>query len=141
MTSAAGLFRGAWAEGFSYFRGIIGLGALLLTYPLEVLTLAKGDRVLFSKRVNPGDTFQLAFLHSIALSEVRDSFLIDSQYNIVLTETRFQGQGAGLPYNLSPGRAASSRGRLVSDYGHAPGGPLHLLEGSIALAESVSLRH
>ena len=58
----------------------------------------------------PGDTFQLAFLHSIALSEVRDSFLIDSQYNIVLTETRFQGQGAGLPYNLSRGEQLHREG-------------------------------
>ena len=85
------------------FSGVIGLGAFLFFYPLEVLTLTKKDQVLFFKRVNPGDTFQLAFLHSIALSEVRDFFLIDAEYRMVLTETRFQGQGTGLPYTPGPG--------------------------------------
>ena len=83
--------------------GVIGLGFFLFFYPLEVLTLTKDNQVLFCKRVNPGDTFQLAFLHSVALSEVRDFFLIDEKYRMVLTETRFQGQGTGLPYIPGPG--------------------------------------
>jgi len=90
--------------------GVIGLGTFLFFYPLEVLTLTKGDRVLFFKRVNPGDTFQLAFLHSIALSEVRDFFLIDAEYRMILTETRFQGQGTGLPYNLAQGEQLHREG-------------------------------
>jgi len=90
--------------------GVIGLGAFLFFYPLQVLTLTKDDRILFFKRVNPGDTFQLAFLHSIALSEVRDFFLIDSKYRIVLTETRFQGQGTGLPYNITNGEQLHREG-------------------------------
>jgi hypothetical protein len=90
--------------------GVIGLGAFLFFYPLEVLTLTKEDRVLFFKRVNPGDTFQLAFLHSIALSEVKDFFLIDAEYRMVLTETRFQGQGTGLPYNLAQGEQLHREG-------------------------------
>jgi hypothetical protein len=92
------------------FSGVIGLGALLSFYPLGVLTLTKGDQIIFSKRVTPGDTFQLTFLHSIALSDVRDSFLIDSEYHLVLTETRFQGQGAGLPYNLAQGEQLHREG-------------------------------
>jgi hypothetical protein len=92
------------------FSGVIGLGAFLFFYPLEVLTLTKKDQVLFFKRVNPGDTFQLAFLHSIALSEVRDFFLIDAEYRMVLTETRFQGQGTGLPYNLAQGEQLHREG-------------------------------
>jgi hypothetical protein len=83
--------------------GLIALGAFLFFYPLEVLTLTRDDQVLFCKRVNPGDTFQLAFLHSIALSEVRDFFLIDEEYRMMLTETRFQGQGTGLPYKPDRG--------------------------------------
>ena len=90
--------------------GVIGLGAFLFFYPLQVLTLTKDDRILFFKRVNPGDTFQLAFLHSIALSEVRDFFLIDGEHRIVLTETRFQGQGTGLPYNPAPGERLHREG-------------------------------
>ncbi len=79
-------------------------------YSLTVLTLTMDHRVIFLKRVHPGDTFQLAFLHSIALSEVRDLFSIDSQSRIVLTETKFQGQGAGLPYSLSPGEQLQREG-------------------------------
>jgi len=90
--------------------GVIGLGAFLFFYPLQVLTLTKDDRILFFKRVNPGDTFQLAFLHSIALSEVRDFFLIDSKYRIVLTETRFQGQGTGIPFSPAPGEKLHREG-------------------------------
>ena len=90
--------------------GVIGLGAFLFFYPLEVLTLTKDDRILFFKRVDPGDTFQLAFLHSIALSEVRDFFLIDAEYRMILTETRFQGQGTGLPYNLAQGEQLHREG-------------------------------
>ena len=89
------------------FSGAIGLGlglaAFLFLYPLKVLILAKDDQVVFQRIVHPGHTFQLAFLHSIALSEVRDSFLIDPEYRIVLTETRFQGQGTGLPFTPGPG--------------------------------------
>jgi len=83
--------------------GVIGLGAFLFFYPLQVLTLTTDGQILFCTRVTPGDTFQLAFLHSIALSEVRDLFLIDAEYRMVLTESRFQGQGTGLPYTPAPG--------------------------------------
>ena len=90
-------------RGIAFFAVAIALGIFLFLYPLEVLTLTEGGQIIFLKRVNSGDTFQLAFLHSIALSDVRDFFLIDSEYRMVLTETRFQGQGTGLPYNLAQG--------------------------------------
>lgn len=88
---------------FVLFSVLIGLGAFLFLYPLRVLTLTKNDQIIFLKSVKPGDTFQLAYLHSVALSDVRDFLLIDSEYRIVLTETRFQGQGTGLPYNIAKG--------------------------------------
>lgn len=90
--------------------GVIGLGVFFFSYPLEVLTLTKDDRILFFKRVDPGDTFQLAFLHSIALSEVKDFFLIDAEYRMVLTETWFQGQGTGLPYSPAQGERLHREG-------------------------------
>ena len=93
-----------------FVSGVVSLGAFLIFYPLEMLTLTKGEEVLFCAKVNPGDTFQLAFLHSIALSEVRDFFLIDAEYRMVLTETRFQGQGTGLPYNLAQGEQLHREG-------------------------------
>ena len=83
--------------------GILGLGAFLFLYPIWVLTLTKNDQIIFLRSAKPGDTFQLAYLHSVALSDVRDFLLIDSEHRIVLTETRFQGQGTGLPYNTTKG--------------------------------------
>ena len=84
--------------GFPFFLSPGG------AYPYE------GRSGSFFKRVNPGDTFQLAFLHSIALSDVRDFFLIDAEYRLVLTETRFQGQGTGLPFNPAQGEKLHREG-------------------------------
>jgi len=92
------------------FSAVIGLGVFLFFYPLAVLTLTTEDRVFFLKKVNPGDTFQLAFLHSVALSEVRDFFLIDGKYRVVLNETRFQGQGTGIPSAPAPGEKLHREG-------------------------------
>lgn len=82
---------------------VVGLGALAFFYPLWVLSLTAEDRVVFSRAIKTGDTFRLGYLHSLALSDVWDIFTIDDDYRIVLTETRFQGQGAGLPYAPSEG--------------------------------------
>jgi hypothetical protein len=90
--------------------GIFGLGLFVFLYPVWVLSLAENDRVIFWSRVKPGDTFQLAYLHSIALSDVKDFFSIDADYRIVLTETRFQGQGTGLPSNLAQGEQLHREG-------------------------------
>ncbi len=98
------------AKGIVLFSCVIALGVFLFVYPLKVLTLTKNDQVIFAKKVNPGDTFQLAFLHSIALSEVRDFFSVDSKYRVVLIETRFQGQGTGLPSGLGPGEKLHREG-------------------------------
>jgi hypothetical protein len=104
-----GLFPGM-GRGILLFSGVIVLGGVFFLYPLGAITLTKDDQVIFVKRVNPRDTFQLAFLHSIALSEVRDFFLIDSEYRMVLTETRFQGQGTGLPYSPADGEELHREG-------------------------------
>jgi hypothetical protein len=98
-------------KGIVLFSPILTLGLFLFLFPISVLTLSpSGDQNLFSRRVAPGDAFQLAYLHSVALSDVRDFFVIDSQYRIVLVETQFQGQGAGLPYNLAQGEQLHREG-------------------------------
>jgi hypothetical protein len=97
-------------KGIVFVATLAGLGACLFLYPLWALTLSQNDRIVAIRWIRPGDTFQLAFLHSIALSEVRDFFLIDSDHRIVLVETRFQGQGTGLPYNLAEGEQLHHEG-------------------------------
>jgi len=109
MASCGAYFK-SMGKAVSILLGLIGLGALFFLYPISVLTLTKNDQIIFLRSAKPGDTFQLIYLHSIALSDVRDSFLIDSEYRIVLNETRFQGQGAGLPYNAAKGEQLHREG-------------------------------
>lgn len=90
---------------------IPGLGFLASQHSFGVLSLATGEKILWLRAVEPGDSFQLGYLHSIALSDVWEIFQIDPDHRIVLTETRFQGQGAGLPYHLAPGERLSREGR------------------------------
>jgi hypothetical protein len=84
-------------RGLAICLPFIILGILLAVYPLTVLSLEAKGSVLFRWWVRPGDTFQLGYLHSVAKSDVWDTFQIDSQGRIVLLETRFQGQAYGLP--------------------------------------------
>jgi hypothetical protein len=74
------------------------------------LLLGDGDRVVTLRIVRPGDTFLLGFLHSIARSDIWDRFAIDPQYRLVLVETRFQGQGTGIPYGTAEGETLIREG-------------------------------
>jgi len=90
---------------------LLGGGLFFSLYPIWAFSLTLADKILWLKFVRPGDTFQLGYRHSIALSDVWESFVVDPEYRIVLAETRFQGQGAGLPHNLSPGEHLVREGR------------------------------
>ncbi len=68
---------------------------------LPVFTLEKQGQIIFLHYVKPGDTFLLGYLHSVAQTDVWEEFSIDKNYQIILTQTMFQGQGAGLPYNIT----------------------------------------
>lgn len=85
-----------------------GVGVSL--YPLPVLLLTGGDQVIVRRIVKTGDTFLLGFLHSIARSDIWDRFTIDPQYRIVLIETKFQGQGTGIPYGAAEGETLVREG-------------------------------
>jgi hypothetical protein len=85
-----------------------GVGGSL--YPLPVLLLTGGDEVIARRIVRTGDTFLLGFLHSIARSDIWDRFTIDPQYRIVLIETKFQGQGTGIPYGAAEGETLVREG-------------------------------
>ena len=92
---------------------VVGAGVFLFLFlfPVGVLSLSLGDEtVILLRKVKSGDTFRLAYLHSVARSDVRELFIIDSQYRLVLVETRFQGQGTGLPYNLAEGEKLHREG-------------------------------
>ena len=85
-------------------------GAGISLYPLPILLLTGGEQVLTLRIVRPGDTFLLGFFHSIARSDIWDRFTIDPQHQIVLVETRFQGQGTGIPYGAAEGETLIREG-------------------------------
>jgi len=70
---------------------------LIPIYTLELRTFSDGE-IVFSQKVQPGDEFILKYTHSVALTPVWEIFIIDKDYQIVLTETDFLDHGAGLPY-------------------------------------------
>lgn len=80
---------------------LIVCGIVAAGHTLWVFTLRNDNTIIFLRVVKPKDTFLLKYLHSVALSDVWERFVIDNDYEFVLTETRFQGQGAGLPTSLS----------------------------------------
>jgi hypothetical protein len=89
-----------------FLAGVLGISL----YPLPVLLLSSGEQVLTLRIVRPGDTFLLGFLHSIARSDIWDRFTVDAQFRIVLIETRFQGQGTGIPYGAAGGETLIREG-------------------------------
>jgi hypothetical protein len=95
--ASAGAGLGFMRRRLAIVLPLIGLGLILALYPLRVLSLETQDRILTRRIVRPGDTFQLGYLHSVAKSDVWDTFQIDSQGQILLVESRFQGQAYGLP--------------------------------------------
>jgi hypothetical protein len=98
-------------KGILLISVVVGLGVFLFLFPVGILSLSQSDEtIVFLRKVKSGDTFQLAYLHSVARSDVRELFFIDSQYQLVLFETRFQGQGTGLPYNLAEGETLHREG-------------------------------
>lgn len=70
---------------------------------LEVRASGGTGRVVLLKRVAPGDTFTLSFVHSVEKSEVTDYFRIDDDYRIILYQTEFSSLNTGLPAVVSEG--------------------------------------
>ena len=84
-------------KGLAILFPLLTAGIVLFVYPLMILSLEAQGKAFFRRVVRPGDTFQLGYLHSVAKSDVWDTFEVDSQGRILLLETRFQGQAYGLP--------------------------------------------
>lgn len=77
--------------------GWIPLGAL------EVKGDGGSGQVVCMKRVAPGDTFTLSFVHSVEKSAVTDYFRIDDNCRIILYQTEFRSLNTGLPAVVSEG--------------------------------------
>jgi len=76
---------------------------LIPLHGLEVRESGGTGRVVWLKRVAPGDTFTLSFIHSVEKSEVTDYFRIDDDHRIILYQTEFGSLNTGLPAVVSEG--------------------------------------
>ncbi len=72
-------------------------------HALEVTGAGGSGKTVFVKRVAPGDTFTLSFVHSVEKSDVTDYFRIDGDYRIILYQTEFRSLNTGLPAVVSEG--------------------------------------
>jgi len=84
---------------------------LIPLHALEVRESGGTGRVLLLKRVAPGDTFTLSFIHSVEKSEVTDYFRIDDGHRIILYQTEFGSLNTGLPAVVSDGEVFSRTDR------------------------------
>jgi len=72
-------------------------------HALEVEGAGGSGKAVFVKRVAPGDTFTLSFVHSVEKSDVTDYFRIDGDCRIILYQTEFRSLNTGLPAVVSGG--------------------------------------
>jgi hypothetical protein len=86
-------------------------------HALEVRESGGAGKAVFLKRVTPGDTFALSFIHSVEKSEVTDYFRIDDDYRIILYRTEFGSLNTGLPAVVSEGEIfeRTDRGFRISN--------------------------
>jgi hypothetical protein len=78
---------------------------------LEVRASGGTGRVVLLKRVAPGDTFTISFIHSVEKSEVTDYFRIDDDHRIILYQSEFSSLNTGLPAVVSEGEVFSRTDR------------------------------
>jgi hypothetical protein len=76
---------------------------LIPLHGLEVRESGGTGKVVWLKKVAPGDTFTLSFVHSVEKSEVTDYFRIDDDHRIILYQTEFGSLNTGLPAVVSEG--------------------------------------
>lgn len=84
-----------WRLGCLLFIFFLSL-ALFPVSTLEITNQREG-KVIYFRRVSPGDRFEFRYLHSVDKTPVVGYFLISSKKRIKPIETRFQSYGPGLP--------------------------------------------
>ncbi len=71
--------------------------------PCHVLRIeaARKNQTVFIQIIRPDYRFSTRYIHSVELSPVREYFIIDRNFRIVLYETTFSSCNTGLPTTLS----------------------------------------
>jgi hypothetical protein len=79
---------------------VILIAAAIALQPVHALQIAviKQNKLVYLRRIAPGDGFSTGYVHSVELSPVQEYFCIDPDYRIILRETTFRSSNVGLPY-------------------------------------------
>ena len=107
---------------------ILSIAACGILFPASGECLA-GERIVISGPASqrvfvlPGKTFDLSWIHSVELTEWRETFAIDPSGRIALAASEFASAGAGLPgmpngveiVRLADGKMRLTGSRLVLD--------------------------
>lgn len=121
----------------------LAAGMLVATRPAgEVLEVRhrQTGRMLWEQKVVPGDRFTVSFLHSVARSQVDETYVVETGGRMVLTETVYYSFGAGLPFDLDPGQKFEFRdGKLILTGLNRQIGELWLAVGTIARHQLIVL--
>jgi len=97
-----------WKWGCLLFLFFLGI----LFYPINVLEVRddRNERVLFLRRVFPGEGFEFQYIHSVDKTPVIGFFLITPAQTLKPIETQFESYGPGLP---STERGVTVEGRKI----------------------------
>jgi len=68
-----------------------------------IITNYSTNHLLYLSNVNIGDRFSIIYTHSVNKSPVEDQFIIDDEYNIMLSKSIFKSFGAGIPSTSDSG--------------------------------------
>ena len=98
--------RRIFLAGVFLIAAVLAAGQWVRPGVLRVEAVREGKTVLVVL-ANPGDSFTLAYTHSVERSVVRDFFRIDEGGRLVLYGTEFHSSNAGLPSALAPGETLS----------------------------------
>lgn len=95
------------------------------TTRLEILD-PRTDTLLMSLPIEPGDSFELRYTHSVSKSPVVGLFSVTSDSRIQPVHTHYRAYGPGLPWATELYTRAEDGSMLVSHEGEAPREELRL---------------
>jgi hypothetical protein len=74
---------------------------ILLPCGMSLQVRDSAGKVYFEKSVRPGDSVSLGFTHSVEKVQIVDTFIVQADCSLLLTNTTFDSSGAGIPSELS----------------------------------------
>lgn len=72
-------------------------------FPHIMIIHGESQNIVLQKSIRSGENFSIKFTHSIHLTPVQETYSIDKNLNIVLSQLSFDTYGVGIPSDLQDG--------------------------------------